>query len=153
MDTQPNAEQKGEAPAEAKPAQEAEQQQETKAGEAEAPKEMRAVILNGFGGLKSVKIVRRPEPALADGEVLIRVQLWWVPPRLHVRPYVCMSAASSDSLCQFRTSSCLSSNHFTCHLNDRWLSFLQWTYLLLIFKLYPICLGFHIVYIHKLQTH
>ena len=76
MDTQPNAEQKGEAPAEAKPAQEAEQQQETKAGEAEAPKEMRAVILNGFGGLKSVKIVRRPEPALADGEVLIRVQLW-----------------------------------------------------------------------------
>ncbi|XP_063871322.1 synaptic vesicle membrane protein VAT-1 homolog-like [Scylla paramamosain] len=74
MDTQPNAETKGEAAAEAKPAQEA-GQQDSKAGEAEAPKEMRAVILNGFGGLKSVKIVRRPEPALADGEVLIRVQL------------------------------------------------------------------------------
>lgn len=77
-DTQPNAEAKGEAPAEAKPAQEA-GQEAGKAGEAEPPKEMRAVILNGFGGLKSVKIVRRPEPALADGEVLIRVQLWWVP--------------------------------------------------------------------------
>ncbi|MPC30138.1 Synaptic vesicle membrane protein VAT-1 -like [Portunus trituberculatus] len=78
MDTQTNAETKGEAPAEAKPAQEAEQQ-DTKTGEAEAPKEMRAVVLNGFGGLKSVKIVRRPEPALADGEVLIRVQLWVCP--------------------------------------------------------------------------
>lgn len=39
-------------------------------------KEMRAVVLNGFGGLKSVKIVKRPVPSLADGEVLIRVQLW-----------------------------------------------------------------------------
>lgn len=74
MDTQPNAEAKGEAPAEAKPVQEA--GQDIKTEEAEATKEMRAVVLNGFGGLKSVKIVRRPEPALADGEVLIRVQLW-----------------------------------------------------------------------------
>lgn len=74
MDAQPNAEEaKGEAPAEAKPVQEA--GQDSKTGEAEATKEMRAVVLNGFGGLKSVKIVRRPEPALADGEVLIRVQL------------------------------------------------------------------------------
>ncbi|KAK3872812.1 hypothetical protein Pcinc_022133 [Petrolisthes cinctipes] len=40
-------------------------------------KEMRAVVLNGFGGLKSVKIGKRPIPPsnLADGEVLIRVQL------------------------------------------------------------------------------
>lgn len=74
-DAQPNAEAKGEAPAEAKAGQEA-AQEAGKAAEAEPPKEMRAVILNGFGGLKSVKIVRRPEPALADGEVLIRVQLW-----------------------------------------------------------------------------
>lgn len=74
MDAQPNAEEaKGESPAEAKPVQEA--GQDSKTGEAEATKEMRAVVLNGFGGLKSVKIVRRPEPALADGEVLIRVQL------------------------------------------------------------------------------
>ncbi|XP_045622038.1 synaptic vesicle membrane protein VAT-1 homolog-like [Procambarus clarkii] len=48
---------------------------DVKSEEAEAPKEMRAVILNGFGGLKCVKIVRRPHPALADGEVLVRVQL------------------------------------------------------------------------------
>ncbi|XP_042207710.1 synaptic vesicle membrane protein VAT-1 homolog-like [Homarus americanus] len=46
-----------------------------KTEEPEVPKEMRAVILNGFGGLKSVKIVRRPEPALADGEVVVRVHL------------------------------------------------------------------------------
>lgn len=74
-DTQANSEAKGDVSAEAKPGQEA-GQDAVKAGEAEPPKEMRAVVLNGFGGLKSVKIVRRPEPALADGEVLIRVQLW-----------------------------------------------------------------------------
>lgn len=52
---------------------EAKKGQETETTEA---KEMRAVVLSGFGGLKSVKIVKRAEPALADGEVLIRVHLW-----------------------------------------------------------------------------
>ncbi|XP_044265561.1 synaptic vesicle membrane protein VAT-1 homolog-like isoform X2 [Tribolium madens] len=42
--------------------------------EKEAPKEMRAVVLTGFGGLKSVKILKKPEPALNEGEVLIRVK-------------------------------------------------------------------------------
>lgn len=42
--------------------------------EKEAPKEMRAVVLTGFGGLKSVKILKKPEPALSEGEVLIRVK-------------------------------------------------------------------------------
>lgn len=37
-------------------------------------KEMRAVVLTGFGGLKSVKILKKPEPSAADGEVLIRVK-------------------------------------------------------------------------------
>lgn len=39
-------------------------------------KEMRAVVLTSFGGLKSVKIQRRPEPTPADGEVLISVKAW-----------------------------------------------------------------------------
>ena len=39
-------------------------------------KDMRAIVLNGFGGLKGVKALKRPEPALADGEVLIRVKAW-----------------------------------------------------------------------------
>ncbi|XP_066582255.1 synaptic vesicle membrane protein VAT-1 homolog-like [Prorops nasuta] len=38
------------------------------------PKDMRAIVLNGFGGLKSVKALRKPEPTLAEGEVLIRVK-------------------------------------------------------------------------------
>lgn len=38
------------------------------------PKDMRAIVLNGFGGLKSVKVLRKPEPALGEGEVLIRVK-------------------------------------------------------------------------------
>ncbi|XP_063225913.1 synaptic vesicle membrane protein VAT-1 homolog-like isoform X2 [Bacillus rossius redtenbacheri] len=38
------------------------------------PKEMRAVVLTGFGGLKSVKILKKPEPTLSEGEVLIRVK-------------------------------------------------------------------------------
>ncbi|KOC60870.1 hypothetical protein WH47_05648 [Habropoda laboriosa] len=40
------------------------------------PKDMRAIVLNGFGGLKSVKALRKPEPTLAEGEVLIRVKAW-----------------------------------------------------------------------------
>lgn len=43
------------------------------------PKEMRAIVLTGFGGLKSVKIQKKPEPTPAEGEVLIRVKAWWVP--------------------------------------------------------------------------
>lgn len=42
----------------------------------EAPKEMRAVVLTGFGGLKTVKILKKPEPTLNEGEVLIRVKAW-----------------------------------------------------------------------------
>lgn len=40
------------------------------------PKDMRAIVLNGFGGLKSVKVLRKPEPTVAEGEVLIRVKAW-----------------------------------------------------------------------------
>lgn len=46
--------------------------------ENESPKEMRAVVLTGFGGLKSVKILKKPEPTPGEGEVLIRVKAWWV---------------------------------------------------------------------------
>jgi len=37
-------------------------------------KEMKAVVLTGFGGLKSVKVLKRPEPQPQEGEVLIRVK-------------------------------------------------------------------------------
>lgn len=43
---------------------------------AETPKDMRAVVLSGFGGFKTVKILKKPEPALNEGEVLIRVKAW-----------------------------------------------------------------------------
>ena len=60
------------------------EQQDAPAEEAEAadktpeqpPKEMRAVVLTGFGGLKSVKVLKKPEPTLGEGEVLIRVKAW-----------------------------------------------------------------------------
>lgn len=42
----------------------------------EPPKEMRAVVLTGFGGLKSVKVLKKPEPSVGEGEVLIRVKAW-----------------------------------------------------------------------------
>lgn len=44
------------------------------APEQEPPKDMRAVVLTGFGGLKTVKILKKPEPTLNEGEVLIRVK-------------------------------------------------------------------------------
>lgn len=40
------------------------------------PKEMKAVVLTGFGGLKSVKILKKPEPTLGEGDVVIRVKAW-----------------------------------------------------------------------------
>lgn len=37
-------------------------------------KEMRAVVLTGFGGLKTVKILKKPEPAPGEGELLVKVK-------------------------------------------------------------------------------
>lgn len=42
----------------------------------EPPKEMRAVVLTGFGGLKSVKILKKPEPSVGPDDILIRVKAW-----------------------------------------------------------------------------
>lgn len=42
----------------------------------EPVKEMRAVVLTGFGGYKGVKIQKKPEPTAQAGEVLIRVRAW-----------------------------------------------------------------------------
>ena len=37
-------------------------------------KEMKAVVLTCFGGLKAIKIQNKPEPTVSEGEVLIRVK-------------------------------------------------------------------------------
>lgn len=42
----------------------------------EPEKEMRAVVLTGFGGFKGVKILKKPEPSIQAGEVLVRVRAW-----------------------------------------------------------------------------
>ncbi|XP_011497887.1 PREDICTED: synaptic vesicle membrane protein VAT-1 homolog-like [Ceratosolen solmsi marchali] len=39
----------------------------------EPPKEMRAVVLNGFGGFK-IKALKKPEPTLSENEVLIKIK-------------------------------------------------------------------------------
>lgn len=52
--------------------------EEAKEEEKEPVKEMRAVVLTGFGGFKGVKIQKKPEPTAQAGEVLIRVRAWWV---------------------------------------------------------------------------
>ena len=57
----------------AKPAENGETEEKTTE---QPPKEMRAVVLTSFGGLKSVKVQKKPEPTLAEGEVLIRVKAW-----------------------------------------------------------------------------
>lgn len=38
------------------------------------PKEMRSIVLTGFGGYKGLKILKKPEPTAQAGEVLIRVK-------------------------------------------------------------------------------
>jgi hypothetical protein len=40
------------------------------------PKEMRSIVLTGFGGYKGVKTLKKPEPTVEAGEVLIRVRAW-----------------------------------------------------------------------------
>lgn len=40
------------------------------------PKEMRAIVLTVFGGMKGVKVLKKPEPTVQAGEVLIRVKAW-----------------------------------------------------------------------------
>ncbi|RWS13172.1 synaptic vesicle membrane protein VAT-1-like isoform X2, partial [Dinothrombium tinctorium] len=42
--------------------------------DAPAVKEMKAIVVQGFGGLKSVKVLKKPEPTAAEGEVVIRVK-------------------------------------------------------------------------------
>jgi hypothetical protein len=51
-------------------------EEKEKEKETPPPKEMRAVVLTGFGGLKTVKILKKPEPTVGEGEVLIRVKAW-----------------------------------------------------------------------------
>ncbi|XP_013084821.1 synaptic vesicle membrane protein VAT-1 homolog-like isoform X2 [Biomphalaria glabrata] len=52
---------------------------EAKPTEAPAPavvpvKEMKSIVLTGFGGVKMMKVQQKPEPSAGDGEVLIRVK-------------------------------------------------------------------------------
>lgn len=44
--------------------------------ETPASKDMKAVVLTGFGGLKMVKIQTKPQPTAGEGQVLIRVKAW-----------------------------------------------------------------------------
>lgn len=39
-------------------------------------KEMRAVMLAGFGGLNKLRVTKKAMPELQDGEVKIRVKAW-----------------------------------------------------------------------------
>lgn len=59
-----------------KPKQESTESKENGEKTPEEPpvKEMRSIVLTGFGGLKTVKIQKKPEPEVAEGEVLIRVK-------------------------------------------------------------------------------
>lgn len=55
--------------------------EETKGEEAAAAppvKQMKCLVLTGFGGMKMIKVQQKPEPKPADGEVLIRVKAWYV---------------------------------------------------------------------------
>ncbi|KAJ8682056.1 hypothetical protein QAD02_017848 [Eretmocerus hayati] len=47
----------------------------TAAAAAPTPKDMRAIVLSGFGGLKGVKSLKKPEPqGVAENEVLVKVK-------------------------------------------------------------------------------
>ncbi|KAK7115178.1 synaptic vesicle membrane protein VAT-1 homolog-like isoform X2 [Littorina saxatilis] len=48
--------------------------EEAAAAAAPPPKQMKCVVLTGFGGIKMIKVQQKPEPKLAEGEVLIRAK-------------------------------------------------------------------------------
>ncbi|CAG5118696.1 unnamed protein product, partial [Candidula unifasciata] len=64
--------------AETTPAPEAETKAEAAPAPAAAPappvKEVKSIVLTGFGGVKMMKVQQRPEPTAGDEEVLIRVK-------------------------------------------------------------------------------
>ena len=41
-------------------------------------KEWRSVVLTGFGGLKMLKVQKKPESKPEENQVLIRVKAWYV---------------------------------------------------------------------------
>ena len=43
-----------------------------------AEPEMRAVVLQSFGGVNRLKVMKKTMPVPKDGEVLVRVKAWWV---------------------------------------------------------------------------
>ena len=49
---------------------------EAAAPPAEPVKEMKAIVLNGFGGIKQAQMKKMPEVKPKEGEVLIRVKAW-----------------------------------------------------------------------------
>lgn len=38
--------------------------------------EMRAVVLNSFGGLKSMKLMSKPKPQVEQDHVIVKVKAW-----------------------------------------------------------------------------
>ena len=47
-----------------------------KAKAPETPKDMKSVVLTGFGGLKMLKVQSKPQPTAGEAEVLIAVKAW-----------------------------------------------------------------------------
>jgi hypothetical protein len=60
----------------APPAAEASGETKTDTNQLPPPKEMRSIVLQGYGGLKMVKVVKKPEVKPGEGEVLVRVKAW-----------------------------------------------------------------------------
>ena len=46
------------------------------AGDGSPVKEYRSLVLTAFGGIRNVKVERKPEVMPKEGEVLIRVKIW-----------------------------------------------------------------------------
>jgi hypothetical protein len=53
-----------------------EETKETPETPAPAPKEVRCIVLTGFGGSKMARCQKKPQAATQEGEVLIRVKAW-----------------------------------------------------------------------------
>ena len=45
-------------------------------GDGAPVKEYRSLVLTGFGGIRNVKVEKKPEFLPKEGEVLIRVKIW-----------------------------------------------------------------------------
>ncbi|ESO87914.1 hypothetical protein LOTGIDRAFT_219806 [Lottia gigantea] len=109
------------------PAENQDGKTETEKQDAPPVKEMKSIVLSGFGGIKMLKVQPNPEPTVNEGEVLIRVKAGGLNfPDLMVRQGVIENAPKTPIIMGFECSGvveALGENTTGLNVGDRVIGF------------------------------